>query len=148
MGKAANMGNVQAMHHKPGSTSLMVEGKSGTILSKSPFFYFADQEQELKEEKQQEKEEQEIKLKERTELGLKVKEVKENVSKKLRLKLKKLKLKVKLKKLELKLKKRNLVEFMERQILDLEEELECPVCLEVATTAPIYKCPEDHLICW
>ena len=102
----------------------------------------------LKEEKQQEKEEQEIKLKERTELGLKVKELKENVSKKLRLKLKKLKLKVKLKKLEFKLKKMNLVEFMERQILDLEEELECPVCLEVATTAPIYKCPEDHLICW
>ena len=39
------------------------------------------------------------------------------------------------------------VDFMDRQILKLEEELECPVCLEVATTAPIYKCPEDHLIC-
>ena len=41
----------------------------------------------------------------------------------------------------------SLVEFMERQILDLEEELECPVCLEVATAAPIYKCPDDHLLC-
>ena len=44
-------------------------------------------------------------------------------------------------------KNRSLLEFMERQILELEEELECPVCLEVATTAPIYKCPDDHLIC-
>ena len=44
-------------------------------------------------------------------------------------------------------KNRSLVEFMERQILELEEELECPVCLEVATAAPIYKCPDDHLIC-
>ena len=42
---------------------------------------------------------------------------------------------------------RSLVEFMERQILELEEELECPVCLEVATVAPIYKCPDDHLLC-
>ena len=41
----------------------------------------------------------------------------------------------------------SLIEFMERQILDLEEELECPVCLEVATAAPIYKCPDDHLLC-
>ena len=44
-------------------------------------------------------------------------------------------------------KNRSLVEFMERQILELEEELECPVCLEVAATAPIYKCPDDHLVC-
>ena len=44
-------------------------------------------------------------------------------------------------------KNRSLVDFLDRQILKLEEELECPVCLEVATTAPIYKCPEDHLIC-
>ena len=43
--------------------------------------------------------------------------------------------------------KRSLVEFMDRQILELEEELECPVCLEVATSAPIYKCLDDHLIC-
>ena len=42
---------------------------------------------------------------------------------------------------------KGLREFMERQILDLEEELECPVCLEVATIAPIYKCLDDHLIC-
>ena len=40
-----------------------------------------------------------------------------------------------------------LMEFMERQILELEEELECPVCLEVAATSPIYKCPDDHLLC-
>ena len=44
-------------------------------------------------------------------------------------------------------KNRSLLEFMERQILELEEELECPVCLEVATAAPIYKCPDDHLLC-
>ena len=30
---------------------------------------------------------------------------------------------------------------------ELEEELECPVCLEVASMAPIYKCQEDHLVC-
>ena len=41
----------------------------------------------------------------------------------------------------------SLVEFMSKQILELEEELECPVCFEVAATAPIYKCPEDHLMC-
>ena len=44
-------------------------------------------------------------------------------------------------------KNRSLLEFMERQILELEEELECPVCLEGATVAPIYKCPDDHLLC-
>ena len=42
---------------------------------------------------------------------------------------------------------RGLVEFIDRQILDLEEELECPVCLEVASIPPIFKCPDDHLIC-
>ena len=42
---------------------------------------------------------------------------------------------------------RGLVEFIDRQILDLEEELECPVCLEVANHSPIFKCPDDHLIC-
>ena len=40
-----------------------------------------------------------------------------------------------------------LLEFMERQILDLEEDLECPVCLEVASDPPIFKCPDNHLIC-
>ena len=40
-----------------------------------------------------------------------------------------------------------LMEFMERQILELEEELECPVCLEVASAPPIFKCPDNHLIC-
>ena len=42
---------------------------------------------------------------------------------------------------------KGLVEFIDRQILDLEEELECPVCLEVANHSPIFKCPDDHLIC-
>merc|ERR1719509_335693 len=42
---------------------------------------------------------------------------------------------------------RRLEEFIERQVAALEEELECPVCLEVATTSPIYKCADDHLIC-
>ena len=38
-------------------------------------------------------------------------------------------------------------EFLEVQVASLEEELECPVCLEVLTTSPIYKCADDHLIC-
>ena len=37
--------------------------------------------------------------------------------------------------------------FLEHDIKELEEELECPVCLEVAKMAPIYKCQEDHLVC-
>ena len=36
---------------------------------------------------------------------------------------------------------------LEHDIKELEEELECPVCLEVAKMAPIYKCQEDHLVC-
>merc|ERR1712126_558551 len=42
---------------------------------------------------------------------------------------------------------KGLMEFIDRQILDLEEELECPVCLEVANHSPIFKCVDDHLIC-
>ena len=41
----------------------------------------------------------------------------------------------------------DLEKFMARQIQELREELECPVCLEVTSMAPIYKCPDDHLIC-
>ena len=41
----------------------------------------------------------------------------------------------------------DLEKFMARQIAELEEELVCPVCLEVTTKAPIYKCADDHLIC-
>ena len=41
----------------------------------------------------------------------------------------------------------DLAEFLKVEIKDLEEELECPVCLEVAAEAPIYKCSDDHLIC-
>ena len=37
--------------------------------------------------------------------------------------------------------------FMDQQILELESELKCPVCFEVARTGPIYKCSDDHLIC-
>ena len=37
--------------------------------------------------------------------------------------------------------------FMDQQILELESELKCPVCFEVAKSAPIYKCSDDHLIC-
>ena len=40
-----------------------------------------------------------------------------------------------------------LVEFVERQVAALEEELECPICMEVLTTSPLYKCADDHLIC-
>ena len=41
----------------------------------------------------------------------------------------------------------DLENFMARQIEELRLELECPVCLEVATKAPIFKCSEDHLVC-
>ena len=41
----------------------------------------------------------------------------------------------------------DLEKFMERQVEELREELECPVCLEVATKAPIYKCTDDHIVC-
>ena len=41
----------------------------------------------------------------------------------------------------------DLEKFLARQIEELRGELECPVCLEVVTTAPIYKCDDDHLIC-
>ena len=41
----------------------------------------------------------------------------------------------------------HLEKFIARQIQELREELECPVCLEVTSKAPIYKCPDDHLIC-
>ena len=37
--------------------------------------------------------------------------------------------------------------FLERQVRELEDELECPVCLEVITINPVYKCSDDHLIC-
>ena len=40
-----------------------------------------------------------------------------------------------------------LLQFMERQIDAVEKELECPICLEIASQAPIFKCEEDHLIC-
>ena len=41
----------------------------------------------------------------------------------------------------------HLEKFIARQIQELREELECPVCLEVTSKAPIYKCPDDYLIC-
>ena len=40
-----------------------------------------------------------------------------------------------------------LLDFIERQIKDAEKELECPVCFEIASQAPIFRCEEDHLIC-
>ena len=36
--------------------------------------------------------------------------------------------------------------FLDDTIREKEKELECPVCLEVAE-APVYKCPNDHLLC-
>merc|ERR1719264_1746094 len=33
-----------------------------------------------------------------------------------------------------------LLQFMERQIEAVEKELECPICLEIAFQAPIFKC--------
>ena len=41
----------------------------------------------------------------------------------------------------------DLENFIGRQIEELRLELECPVCLEVTTKAPIFKCSEDHLVC-
>ena len=46
-----------------------------------------------------------------------------------------------------KTKSTDLEKFLARQIAELRGELECPVCMEVATRAPIYKCGDDHLIC-
>merc|ERR1712210_448415 len=40
-----------------------------------------------------------------------------------------------------------LLNFIERQIKEVERELECPVCFEIASQAPIFRCEEDHLIC-
>lgn len=40
-----------------------------------------------------------------------------------------------------------LLHFMEKLIKDVENELECPVCFEIASQAPIFRCEEDHLIC-
>jgi len=39
-----------------------------------------------------------------------------------------------------------LIRFIDRQIIEKEAELECPVCLETAA-APIFMCSEQHLIC-
>ena len=39
-----------------------------------------------------------------------------------------------------------LLQFLESEIEDLEKELECPVCFNLATS-PIFKCDDDHLIC-
>ena len=41
---------------------------------------------------------------------------------------------------------KELLEFIDNQIIEKEKELECPVCLEVACS-PIFMCSEQHLIC-
>ena len=41
---------------------------------------------------------------------------------------------------------KQLLDFIDKQIADKEKDLECPVCLEVAS-APIFMCSEQHLIC-
>ena len=40
-----------------------------------------------------------------------------------------------------------LCRFLDKEIRELIEKLQCPVCLEVIDTAPIYKCSNEHLIC-
>ena len=40
-----------------------------------------------------------------------------------------------------------LCRFLDDEIKELVEKLQCPVCLEVISTAPIYKCSNEHLIC-
>jgi len=39
-----------------------------------------------------------------------------------------------------------LLDFLDNSIIDKEKDLECPVCLETASS-PIYSCQENHLIC-
>ena len=39
-----------------------------------------------------------------------------------------------------------MVEFLNQSIAEKEEDLLCPVCLEVAQT-PIFTCPDSHIIC-
>ena len=39
-----------------------------------------------------------------------------------------------------------LLEYIDHKILEKEEELQCPVCLETASV-PIYMCSEQHLVC-
>ena len=39
-----------------------------------------------------------------------------------------------------------MVDFLQQAIKDKEKDLECPVCLETATS-PIFSCPESHVIC-
>ena len=34
-----------------------------------------------------------------------------------------------------------------KRISDLMTMLECPVCMDTADRAPIYQCPEGHLLC-
>ena len=41
---------------------------------------------------------------------------------------------------------RELLQFIDDQIVEKEKELMCPVCLEVACS-PIFMCSEQHLIC-
>jgi hypothetical protein len=38
------------------------------------------------------------------------------------------------------------LDYISRKIEAKEKDLECPVCFEVAS-APIFKCPQEHLIC-
>jgi hypothetical protein len=38
------------------------------------------------------------------------------------------------------------IEFLETQVREKQEALECPICLQPAS-APIYACPESHVIC-
>ena len=38
------------------------------------------------------------------------------------------------------------LDYISKKIEAKERDLECPVCLEVASI-PIFKCPDDHLIC-
>ena len=161
------------MHLYAATTSLMVEGKSGKILSKPPFRCFADvflepliaqETSDLLEEKSK-VERPPVETQNCPICGKSVaeKEMNNHVDECLSVKAiatgsmlrngkgHEMSSKVKVRRgLELKEEwsdNSNLVKFMERQIKELEEELECPVCMEVATTAPIYKCPEDHLIC-
>jgi len=42
-----------------------------------------------------------------------------------------------------------MAENMEKEfaVISLKEHLECPVCLELPKSSPIYQCPNGHIVC-
>ncbi len=42
-----------------------------------------------------------------------------------------------------------MTEHLEKElaVISLKEHLECPVCLELPKSSPIYQCPNGHIVC-